>query len=452
MERAPGRTFDAGWQDLLGRRVVLQYLPMAAFALAAFLIFRNLAGGDAPTSPLATVDSGHSQRLAANITFFEGRVAETHDSLSYNRLTGLYLQRVRETGDVSDVRRAELSATKSLEAAPGDYAGLTNLALVRIAQHDFESAATLAREASSLIPTRTDANAILGDAQIALGQYDAATANYRLFLEKNPGSSAFSRQASLAELQGNLPLAEQFWEAAIDADRNDVPENSAWARVQLANLYFVTGRLNEARTASEAALKVFPGYPAALAAAARVAAATGDDAEAIRLFSEATARIPVPDYVAALGDLYQRAGRSVDAQRQYALVGAIEQLFVANGVRSDLTLILFALDHGADLSATLERTRQAYAERPSIAAADVHAWALYRAGAFDEARTRSNEALHLGTRDPSFLFHAGMIANAQGDTAAARDYLGRALALNPRFSILHAEEAARTLAALRGGR
>ena len=59
------------------------------------------------------------------------------------------------------------------------------------------------------------------------------------------------------------------------------------------------------------------------------------------------------------------------------------------------------------------------------------------------------EALQLGTRDARLLFHAGMIYKAAGDPDRARDYLGQALALNPRFHPLQAETAARTLAELK---
>jgi hypothetical protein len=39
------------------------------------------------------------------------------------------------------------------------------------------------------------------------------------------------------------------------------------------------------------------------------------------------------------------------------------------------------------------------------------------------------------------LFHGGVIAAANGDDNEARRLLGEALATNPRFSVLHADEA-----------
>ena len=169
LERTATRDGSIRPSRRLAWRTVGIYLPALALAVAAFLVFRNLNGGSGATAPAATLDPAHAQQLSANIAFFEGRVVETRDSLSYNRLTNLYLQRFREAGNPEDIRRAELSATQSLQAARGDYAGLVNLALVRVVQHDFRAALELATQAKEQIPTRPDAFAIIGDAQFALG-------------------------------------------------------------------------------------------------------------------------------------------------------------------------------------------------------------------------------------------------------------------------------------------
>jgi hypothetical protein len=54
-------------------------------------------------------------------------------------------------------------------------------------------------------------------------------------------------------------------------------------------------------------------------------------------------------------------------------------------------------------------------------------------------------ALRLGTHDPVKLFHRGYIEACLGDRAAARADYARALALNPRFSILWAPVARKGL-------
>ena len=68
-------------------------------------------------------------------------------------------------------------------------------------------------------------------------------------------------------------------------------------------------------------------------------------------------RIPLPQYVAMLGDLYRVTGRAAEARRQYALIGVIERLLVANGVKTDLETALFDVDHGIRLRASLALAR-----------------------------------------------------------------------------------------------
>ena len=132
------------------------------------------------------------------------------------------------------------------------------------------------------------------------------------------------------------------------------------------------------------------------------------------------------------------------AQRQYALIGAIERLLRANGVRTDLEIALFDVDHGIRAAARARaRAAAAQRERPSIDGDDVLAWALARNGTCGEALHYSQLALRLGTQDALKFFHRGMIERCLGHNAAARAWFRRALALNPHFSVLWAPVARR---------
>ena len=70
--------------------------------------------------------------------------------------------------------------------------------------------------------------------------------------------------------------------------------------------------------------------------------------------------------------------------------------------------------------------------------ADTLAWVYYKLERYAEARTAIQEALRWNTPDASILFHAGMIHLRLGDSVRARNYLYRALNLNPQF---HPEQA-----------
>jgi tetratricopeptide (TPR) repeat protein len=149
-----------------------------------------------------------------------------------------------------------------------------------------------------------------------------------------------------------------------------------------------------------------------------------------------------------LGDVYEAAGRSQEAQQQYDLVRVMERLYAANGVDTDLETALFNADHDQNLNETLALARKAYVNRPSIYGADVLAWTLYKTGNYTEAQKYSERALRLGTKDALKLFHAGMIALKLDDKTKARGYLEQALTINPHFSILYADEAHTTLETL----
>jgi len=128
------------------------------------------------------------------------------------------------------------------------------------------------------------------------------------------------------------------------------------------------------------------------------------------------------------------AGRNAEATEAYELVDAMQRLFEANGARTDLETALVDLDQNVDVADALARVRAAYAERRSIEADDVLAWALYRNGRCVDALRHSERALRLETRDALKLFHRGMIERCLGREESAREAFRAALAVNPYFS------------------
>ncbi|MFN0094636.1 MAG: tetratricopeptide repeat protein [Dehalococcoidia bacterium] len=428
-------------------RILWQYLPIALLVTGiGFAAQQLLTPGNDTAAP--AIDPAYEQRRDADIAFFEARVRETNDSLSYNRLTGLYLQRFRDTGDVSDLGRAETTAGRSLEVARGAYTGLVNLGIVKVAQHRFEDAAKLAEQAIALEANEPAGYAVLGDAQLATGQIAEATRTYQTLLDRWPGPAAFARQASLAEARGSTDVALQFWDAAIDADAKGVPENAAWAEVQRGHLLFATGNLDGAEKAFEGALRTFPGYPAALAGLGKTRAAEGDLQGAAARLRDATSRIPAPEFVIALGEVLARSGDEAGAARQFAVVGAIRDLFAANGVTDDLTLIAFAADHGDLTPSVVTAAADAYARRPGADAASTYAWVLHRAGRSQEALPLARASLANGTRDPLMHYRAGAIADAAGDPALAKASITAAWQANRAFSAWHGPDLARLAAKL----
>jgi tetratricopeptide (TPR) repeat protein len=313
-----------------------------------------------------------------------------------------------------------------------------------LARHQFREALTLGQQARQLNPTVPRVYGLIGDAQIELGMYDEAVQTIQTMVDMRPDLGSLSRVSYLRELHGDLPGAVDAMQQAVSAGGSTV-ENTLWVRVQLGNLHFNAGQLSAAELEYKRVLALLPDYVPAMAALARVQAAQQNYDGAIQLYTEATQRMPLAEYVIALGDVYAKQGDKQQARQQYELVAAIDALQASNGVNTDLETALFMADHDIDLPASLAKARTAYAARPSIHAADGLAWTLYKTGAYPEAEQYATEALRLGTQDSLKLFHAGMIAHAQGQNDRARAYLQQAMQLNPHFSLPGSEQATATL-------
>jgi tetratricopeptide (TPR) repeat protein len=370
--------------------------------------------------------------------------AAPQDASSLDLLGLAYQQRARETGDAAYYTKSEGVLKRALALRPNDLLATSGLGSLALSRHRFREALVLGRRARSISPTTARNYGVIGDALVELGRYPAAFRAFDRFAELRPGLAAYARVSHARELLGDVPGAIEAMKLAVEAGTGQ-GEAEAWTRVQLGKIYWSVGRLTVAEAAYRTALHVFPGYPYALDALARVEAARGRLAAAIALERRATALIPLPQYVGQLSDLYRAAGRPRLARRQYALIGVIQRLLVANGVKTDLETALFDVDHGVALPHALALARRARAERPSIDGDDVLAWALARNGLCNQALASSKRALRLGTQDALKLFHRGMIERCLGNRAAGNAFMHRALALNPHFSVLWSPVARKAL-------
>jgi tetratricopeptide (TPR) repeat protein len=204
------------------------------------------------------------------------------------------------------------------------------------------------------------------------------------------------------------------------------------SRESVANVQSLLGTLELARghraaaaSAHRAALAALPGYPAAEAGLARVAAARGDLAGAIRRWRSLSRRLPLPEYVIGLGEAQLAAGREAAGARELELVGAQERLS-AGGVNVDAELAVFEADHGSPDRA-LALAERAWRAAPGLRAADARGWALTRGGRPAAGLRWAHRALRLGSRDAIFRYHTGIAALAAGREGEGRRHLRLAL-------------------------
>jgi tetratricopeptide (TPR) repeat protein len=351
-----------------------------------------------------------------------------------------YQQRARETGDPTYYGKADGILHLALALNPHDLIATAGLGQLALSRHRFRLALQLGEQAKRISKTTAGVYGVIGDAEIELGRYPQAFRDFDRMAALKPDVSSYARVSYARELLGRTNDAAQAMKLAISAAIGE-KEASAWTRAQLGLLYLSVGRPQPAEIEARQALQIFPDYYVALDAMAQAQAAQGHLRTAIAYEQTAVARIPLPQYVSFLGDLYKVTGQSRKASEEYALISVIERLLAANGVRNDLDIALFDVDHGIRLQHALTLARLGFIERPSIVGDDVLGWALARTGHCALALHYSQLALRLGTKDAVKDFHRGWIESCLGNRTQATIFYRRALALNPHFSLIWAATA-----------
>jgi tetratricopeptide (TPR) repeat protein len=425
------------------RRRLLIAGAAAAIVAAALSLGDALQGGSGQAASPPVPEPGVSSSAQPSIQQLQAQLrANPRDAHAYGLLGVAYEQRARDTGDPTYYTKADGVLHRALALAPRDLVATNGLGSLALSRHRFREALALGRRSLRLSRTTAVTYGIVGDALVELGRYPAAFRAFDTMARLKPGLASYSRVAYGRELLGNSTGAIQAMKLAVDAATSE-REPTAWTHWQLGKLYWSVGRLHAAEHEYRAALAAFPGYVYALDALAQVEAARGHTARAISLERRAVDEIPLPQFVGLLGDLYRSSGQPALARRQYALVGVIQRLLVANGVKTDLETALFRADHAIRPAQTLALARLARGERPSIDGDDVLAWSLARAGRCRKALAPSRLALRLGTLDALKFFHRAYIEGCAGHPAAAKAWARRALGLNPHFSVRWLETARR---------
>jgi tetratricopeptide (TPR) repeat protein len=396
------------------------------------------------------------------IRFWQMQVArDTEYWGSYNQLAAAYAQKARETGDISYFQLAEGSLRQSLklestdaEAAPA----FAQLATVHLSEHKFREAGEDAAKAIKLLPSDLAAYPYAGDAQLEQGNYEEAQRYYDHVTAPDDGMQhpgidflAASHGAGLHWIKGDTAKAFDDLERAIvlGQEMHMPAENLAWTEFMLGEQSFQMGDLGKAEEREANSLRDFPRYHRALAAMGQIRAAQGRFPEAIDFYKQAIAVIPLPLYLAALGDVYIVNGDKANAEKQYATVEFIGRLNEINQQVYNRELALFYADHDRKLPEALKLARKEFEVRHDVYTSDALAWALLKNGQTPAAKEEIERAMRMGTKDAMMEYHAGMIYAAAGDKAKASQHLERALKINPQFHVIFAPQAAKMVAGLK---
>ena len=326
-------------------------------------------------------------------------------------LAGAYVQKTRETTDYSYLDRAAAILNAVLSDDRTNYEAQRLQVETQLERHQFEQAAESSHRLIRIAPNDPWNWGTLGDALTEIGDYNGAADAYQKMVSLRPDLASYNRAAHFHFLYNDVPGAVEIMRKAIEAGSTS-PENVAWCLVDLGNIYFKTGQAAQAEDAFRRALRTFAAYHPAYAGLARVLAARGDTSGAIENYKHAQSITPLPDYAAALWDLYRQTGQADLAKQQMALLDAIDKVSRATGETANRNLVFAFADRDIKLDRALELARGELQYRRDIYSFDALAWALYKNHRYTDAQQYMQKAMALQTPEPMFRQHAAAISQA----------------------------------------
>jgi tetratricopeptide (TPR) repeat protein len=326
-------------------------------------------------------------------------------------LASAYLQKLRETGDGSYLERASKLVERMELQDGGSSSALRLQNEIDLQRHDFRAVAERARSMTKYAPSDPGNWGNLGDASMELGEYGEAGEAYTKMFALRPNLASYNRLAFYRFVTGDAAGAIAAMRQAVEAG-GALPENTAWCRAELGDMYFKTGQLAQAESAYRSALDLFPTLHRAFAGLGKVEAARGHAEAAIRDYEQAQRIVPLVEYAGALEKLYRGLGSLKKADGQLAMIDAIDALGRASREQTNRNLALLLADRGRRLDRALELMQAEIPVRGDVYTWDAMSWVLFKLGRLQEARAASLKAVRMSTPEPDFYRHAAAIAEA----------------------------------------
>jgi tetratricopeptide (TPR) repeat protein len=390
--------------------------------------------GAVSSMPVSSAMSEASERETQIRVWRSALAQDPKSAIALTQLSGLYLQRARETGDDNNYIEAEQLARRSLALRVNrNGPAFVTLAAALVAQHRFVEAEAVAKDLVAYDPSIPQYRAQLGEIQMEVGHYDAARVSFDSLYSVRTHLSIAPRLARWEELNGNVAGARKLLSDALAnaKTRRDLPkEQIAWFHLRLGDIDMRNGRMRGARAMFEQGLAIEPNDYRLLDAMAHLEAVEGNSTKAIEYGERGIAIKLDPATLGLIGDAYASIGDSARAEEYHR---TMEVAVSGQPGAYHRAWSLFLLDHDLRVAQVLANVEKELETRKDIYGYDLLAWALHKSHRDGEARAAMTEARKLGTRDAMLFYHEGMIDRALGDSKRARYFLAKALETNPKF-------------------
>ncbi len=162
-----------------------------------------------------------------------------------------------------------------LSIDPKSFEANVYKASLRMSQHQFADAKKIAEEAKAINPDNAYVYGILVDANVELGNYEEAVAMSDKMQALKPSLESYSRASYLREIYGDYNGAVAAMKLAVQAGLPG-SEPQSWSLNVLGDLYYNTGKLDEAERTFQENLFIRPSYAPSMAGLAKVLAKKKD--------------------------------------------------------------------------------------------------------------------------------------------------------------------------------
>ena len=350
---------------------------------------------------------------------------------AYNALALALSRRARETSDVAFYAQAQDALGKSFEISPENFDGERTAVWLLLGRHEFPAALEKAKELNKKAPDDVMLYGFLTDANVEIGNYDDAEKAAQWMLDLRPGNlPGTTRAAYLRELFGDVDGALELMNMAYQSTPPGEVEDQAWILSQIGHLQLTSGKISDADASLQQALAIFPGYHYALQNLAKVRVEQKRYEDAVNLLQQRYDAAKHAENLYDLAEALELAGRVDEAQKAFAEFEIKSRAESVRKDNSDRELIFYYAEHAHEPAKALEVANQEFAWRHDVFTLDAYAWALHVNGRDGEALKNIETALAVGIRDAKILRHAGEIALAAGNRAAAERYLNESAQLN----------------------
>ena len=203
-----------------------------------------------------------------------------------------------------------------LKLDPKNFEAKVYKASLRMSEHRFAEAKQLAEEAKLINPKNAYVYGILVDANVELGNYEAAVSASDTMQALKPSLESYSRASYLREIYGDYPGAIEAMKLAVIAGLPG-SEPQCWSRNILGDLYVNNNQLQEAENAYLQNLALRPSYAQSMAGLAKIEMKRKNYPRALALLDSANLIMQQSSFEEQKADVYLAMGDAEKAAEKY---------------------------------------------------------------------------------------------------------------------------------------